>query len=141
MAAGIGEAASVIALIQITAQIATICGGYLSEVRHAKQDIERMCSKVSTLQDVTQKLLFMINDSEPNALPVSRSILQSITRCQSDLEALQKRLDSSKKQKVMTRFGFRALKWPFTRKETEETLRMLEGYSDIFNTAVQIDHV
>jgi len=40
--AGIGEAASIIGVIQVTAQVVKLCGGYLSEVNDARQDIERL---------------------------------------------------------------------------------------------------
>jgi hypothetical protein len=138
--AGLGEAASVIAVVQIAAQIATICGGYLSKVQHAKRDIEMMHSKISILHDVTEKLQILIDDTESNT-PVSRSVLQSVIKCQADLEELQKKIEPGKKQKAMTRFGLRALRWPFSGEEMGRTMSMLEGYTNTFSMALQIDHM
>jgi hypothetical protein len=39
----------------------------------------------------------------------------------------------------MTRFGFRALKWPFTSEGVEKIVARLEKYEQTFNLALQVD--
>src|SRR5271168_928938 len=125
--AGIGEAASIIAVVQITAQIGQLCGGYLSEVKDARKDIERLHSKILMLHDVLEKSVKIVEGSTAR-LPVSKSVLESLKRCEGDLENLKKKLDPGKRQKAMKRIGLRALKWPFTKNEVDKIVEMLENY-------------
>jgi Fungal N-terminal domain of STAND proteins len=139
--AGIGEAASVIAVIQITTQVVKLCGGYLSEVNDARQDIERLRSKALALQGVLERAQRIVEDSKFDRLPVLNSVLESLRQCVSDLQLLQTKLDLGKRGKIMKSFGLRALKWPFTKMEFEKTVEMLDGYTTTFNTALVVDHL
>jgi hypothetical protein len=137
--AGIGEAASIIAVIQISARIGKLCGGYLSEVRDAKKDIERLQSKVLAFHDVLQNVQQTFGGSNPARLPALSSVLKDVERCVNDLEKLQTELDPGRRQKAMKRIGLRALKWPFTRKKLDETVKMLDSYMATFSVAFLAD--
>jgi hypothetical protein len=139
--AGIGEAASIIAVIQIIAQVVKLCGGYLSEVNDARQDIEQLRSKALALRGVLEHAQRIVKDTKSGKLPVSNSVLESLKQCTSDLQLLQTKLDPGKRGTVMKRFGLRALKWPFTRMEFEKTVELLDGYTTTFNTAVLADQL
>jgi hypothetical protein len=54
--AGLGEAASVIAVIELSAKIASICVQYSREVKHAAEDIGRLQGEVKSLQYVLQNV-------------------------------------------------------------------------------------
>jgi hypothetical protein len=138
---GIGEAASIIAVVQITAQISKLCGGYLSEVKNARKDVERLQSKISSLHGVLEKIEHMLKGSKSARLAISTSVLESLKRCVTDLEELKAKLDAGKKEKPMSLFGLRSLKWPFTRKEVEKAVEMLEGYTTTFNVALVADNM
>jgi hypothetical protein len=139
--AGIGEVASIIGVIQITAQVVKLCSGYLSEVNDARQDIERLRSKALALQGVLEHAQRIVEDSKSGRLPVSNSVLESLKQCVSDLQLQQTKLDPGKRRKVMKSFGLRALKWPFTKLEFEKTVEMLDEYTTTFNTALLADQL
>jgi hypothetical protein len=139
--AGIGEVASIIGVIQITAQVVKLCSGYLSEVNDARQDIERLRSKALALQGVLEHAQRIVEDSKSGRLPVSHSVLESLKQCVSDLQLLQAKLDPGKRRKAMKSFGLRALKWPFTKLEFEKTVDMLDEYTTTFNTALLADQL
>ena len=139
--AGIGEAASIIAVVQITAQVASLCGGYLSGVHDAQKDIQRLYLRITSLQGVLEKMEQMVADSKSAKLPVSDSVYQSLMQCLTDLESLKTKLDPGERQKAMQRIGLRALKWPFTKKEVDQTMQMLEGYTMTFSVALQADQM
>jgi hypothetical protein len=139
--AGIGEAASIVAVIQITAQVVKLCGGYLSEVNDARQDIERLRSKALSLQGVLEHAQRIVEDAKSDRLPASNSVLESLKQCVLDLQLLQTKLDPGKRGKIMKSFGLRAMKWPFTKMEFEKTVEMLDGYTTTFNTALLADHL
>ena len=48
---GLSAAASVVALIQISGQIFTLCQDYFSSVKNAREDIRRLRDEVMFLQD------------------------------------------------------------------------------------------
>jgi hypothetical protein len=58
-----------------------------------------------------------------------------------DLEELKAKLDAGKRKKPMSRVGLRSLKWPFTRKEVEKAVEMVEGYTTTFNVALLADNM
>jgi hypothetical protein len=138
--AGIGEAASIIAVIQITAQIYKLCSSYISEVKNAPKDVERLQSKTSSLHSVLEKIEQMLRGSKSARLTMSTSVLEPLKRCVTDLEELKAKLDAGKRKKSMSRVGLRSLRWPFTRKEVEKAIKMLEGYTTTFNVALLADN-
>jgi hypothetical protein len=139
--AGIGEAASIVAVVQITAQISKLCGGYLSEVKSAPKEVERLQSKISSLHSVLEKIEQMLMGSKSARLTMSTSVLESLKRCVIDLEELKAKLDAGRRKKPMSRVGLRSLRWPFTRKEVEKAVEMLEGYTTTFNVALLADNM
>jgi hypothetical protein len=136
---GIGEAASIIAVVQITAEVVKLCGGYLSDVSDARQEVQQMHSRVSALHNVLEQAQRLLGDSKSNRLPMSTSILGSLNQCMSELQGLRTRLNPGKTQKGMRRLGLRALKWPFPKTEVERILKMLDGYTTTFNVALLTD--
>ena len=127
---GLAAAGSIIAVVQIAAEISKLCGGYIRDVKHARGDIQRMESKVSALCGVLERF-----EKAPHLSINDATLIQ----CSKDLRSIKKKLEPLTKHKTIKRFGMRALKWPFTSKEVDEKVRMLEGYLHIFNTALHLD--
>lgn len=50
--AGLGEAASIISVVQIADRVLCLCGTYAAAVKDAKKDIERLAGEVEALQKV-----------------------------------------------------------------------------------------
>src|SRR5437667_7137257 len=119
--AGLGEAASIIAVIQVADRVLCLCGKYASAVKDAKEDIRRLTSEIEALRKVLKSADEMGNSSAMK-LYTSESMLEvlagSIKECRSTLSDLETRLDPGKeRKKIMSRFGLRALKWPFSSKD------------------------
>ncbi|EMD67547.1 hypothetical protein COCSADRAFT_111408 [Bipolaris sorokiniana ND90Pr] len=136
-------AASVIAVIDISAKVASLCFQYSVEVKHAKGDIERLHQKVNDIYNVLEKLRQLLGKQHKSQLSTIRSLLDPLQRCSQELErlkaTLQAKLKPSQSRKAMQRFGIRALKWPLTSKEVENTVRNLETYGNTFSLALQVD--
>ncbi|KAL8708936.1 MAG: hypothetical protein Q9220_006268 [cf. Caloplaca sp. 1 TL-2023] len=126
---GVAGAGSVIALLQITEEIVKLCGGYLREVRGAAKEIERLQSKVMALGEVLQRFKHR---------PESKLEI-SIQSCREDLASLEATLKPTKRQPAKKWMDWRALKWPFNKREVKDQVRTLEGYLNIFNTALSQD--
>jgi hypothetical protein len=134
-------AASAIAVIQIAAQVGALCGEYLSDVSRARHDIERLQNKVSAIRDVLDQLRKASDGSSSKPLQLSEDTRRAIQQCQFDLNKLRDQLEPKRTRKAMSRFGLRALKWPFSSKQVDKEITTLEGYLTAFNISLQLQHM
>ncbi|KAI4094758.1 MAG: hypothetical protein LQ344_002003 [Seirophora lacunosa] len=126
-------AAGIIAVVQITEEVGKLCGNYIQGVRHAQRDIERLQSKAEALHGVLTTL---------NNKPQANIKSEAVQKCCEDLKSIRERLQPRKKKKNTTlqRIGLtRALKWPFTSKETKDHVDALSEYAALFGTTITLD--
>src|SRR5438270_13477902 len=104
--AGLGEAASIIAVIQAADRILCLCGTYASAVKDAKKDIERLVGEVEALQKVL-KSADEVAGSSPLKLYTSDSVSEVLAgsneQCRSALGKLESQLNPGKEHKIMSR--------------------------------------
>ncbi|KAF2732279.1 hypothetical protein EJ04DRAFT_470504, partial [Polyplosphaeria fusca] len=140
---GLSGAASVIAVVDISAKVVSLCYKYSVEVKHAKDDIERLRRKVNDTKNVLEKLQQLLDKQGKSHLPTINTLLDPLQRCSQELKeleaTLQAKLEPSGRRKAMQRVGLRALKWPLTSKEVEKTVYNLEKYGHTFSLALQVD--
>jgi hypothetical protein len=122
---GLGVAANVIAVVELSAKVASVCVQYSRAVKHAAKDIDRLQSELKGLQDLLQNVKQLLDGPNGARLSASPTVSKEIDACESQLRALDRRLNPSKSQKAMSRVGFRALKWPFETKEVYEIIGSL----------------
>jgi len=141
----LGAAASVIAVVELTAKVGSLCLEYSSAVRSAKSDIERLREHTESLKitvDGAQKLL-----QGPHGARLERS--QKLHKVLDDTYSqlhdvatkLEAKLHRGRKTKVMRRLGLRALKWPFESKDVDKIIANLQRDQDSFANALQIDQM
>ena len=137
---GVSATASIVALIDTSLKVVFLCAEYYSNVKNAKKDVDRFSLEVKAFINVLHNLEKLArNPVGATRLCASRSLNNDIERCLLDLERLQKKLDPGKRQKAMSRYGIRALKWPFESKELEKDIGELERYKSTFNLALNTD--
>jgi hypothetical protein len=137
----LGATSGVIAVVQLAASIAKLCGGYIADVKDARQDIERLQQKASVLCDVLQRVADANNRHEQPALRLSADMLNAVDSCSENLEKLREKLQPKTRHRTMSKFGVRALKWPLSKSTVNEEVQWMEDYLVIFNTALQLDHM
>ncbi|OCK72831.1 hypothetical protein K432DRAFT_250612, partial [Lepidopterella palustris CBS 459.81] len=139
---GLSGAASVIAVVDMSAKVASLCFQYSVEVKHAKGDIKRLHRKVNEIKNVLEKLEQLLRQDE-SRLSTTRTLLDPLQRCSQELKDLEDKLKAKLEpglgRKAMQRFGMRALKWPLTSKEVEKAVQNLEKYGNTFSLALQVD--
>ena len=136
---GLSGAANVIAVVDISAKIASLCFQYSVAVKNAKEDIERLQRKVNDIKDVLGEVQQLLDGRGKTRLSATNKLLDSLKECFLQLEELKTQLEPGKTRKAMSRFGVRALKWPFTGKEVEKIVASLERYEQTFSLALQAD--
>lgn len=136
--AGLETAASIIAIINLSAKIAVICTKYIADVKDAKEDVERLEKEIEAVRAIFTSAREPLDNSESSRLSASQNLHNTISNCLSLLEELNDRLQL-KNQKLMRRYGLRALKWPFKTQEVDKFVRILAGHKQTVLVALQID--
>jgi uncharacterized coiled-coil DUF342 family protein len=125
---GLSGAASVIAVIGISAKIVLLCFQYSKAVKDAKDDIERVQGKVSDINNILKQIKQLLDSQDKTRLSTTQGLFSSLAKCLKELESVQAELAPGKGRKTMSRIGFRALKWPFTSKQVDKIVSNLEEY-------------
>jgi ankyrin repeat domain-containing protein 50 len=143
---GLSAVASVIAVIQITQQIFTICQTYYLEVKDARKDIRLLRDEVTSLQDVLTNIKYLgdfIGSAELLNLKLLNQPNGPLYHCQVELETLFSKLEPGTKtgHGKMKHFGLRALKWPLTSNDVHKVITQTERRKTLFNLALSSDQM
>ena len=144
-------AASIIAFVQLASAVTNVTVKYYLQVKEARSDIKRLENEVNDLQSVLRKVVEVIGDDADSAsaaqkLPALSLVLSKdgpLETCQRELSNVAARLEKAeggREKDSMRKFGIRALKWPFSSKEIQDTLTVLERCKATFNLALSADH-
>ena len=136
---GLSAAANVIAVIDISTKVVTLCFQYSAAVKDAKNDIERIEKKVGDIKRVLESVKRLLDGPHKAQLFTTHGLFQSLQQCLKEMESLKEDLEPGKTRKTMGRFGLRALKWPFTSKQVERIVSSMQSYEQTFTLALQID--
>ncbi|KAH7231159.1 hypothetical protein BKA59DRAFT_408976 [Fusarium tricinctum] len=139
MAEALGVASSVIAVVDLSAKVFSLCLQYSREVKNAKDDIEKLREEVATFQATAKELQTLVEGPRGKELKASQQLTSAIKDGLSKLEELEKQLQPSTHRKVMGLFSPRAFKWPFESKEVKGTIGDLERYRGTISLALNID--
>ncbi|KAF2685436.1 hypothetical protein K458DRAFT_388312 [Lentithecium fluviatile CBS 122367] len=118
--AGLSAAASVIAVVDISAKVTSLCFQY-------------------SVANVLEKLQQLLDEQDKSQISTTRKIVDSLEGCHQQLQGLKAQLEPGRGRKAMQRVGIRALKWPFMSKQVEKMVVNLEQYEHAFSLALQVD--
>lgn len=138
----VSAAASVIAVVQISAQIFDLCLTYYSEVKDARTDIKRLRDEIMSLQSVLTQIADLADargTTELSNLDLLNQPDGPVQQCRAELMALAAKLNSGQGKDKMRQFGLRALRWPFSRKDVDKTLLAIRRQKEIFTLALTAD--
>ena len=139
----VGAAASIIAVIDMSAKVASLCFQYYSAVKDARSDVERLQGELERLITTLQGAQQLLESPDGKRLQTSQGMRDGLSDCSSQLTQLQSRLEKKlnpgSARKAMSRFGFRALKWPFESKEIDSIIKNLERHRDTLSVALAVD--
>ena len=136
---GVSAAASIIAIIEISAKVAALCFQYSVAVKNASSDVRQLQGKVEDIGKILENLKYTLEGSDESQVMVTGKLTESLKGYQQSLQELKEKLQPSKTRQAMSRFGARALKWPFKSKELEKLLTIIDRYQQTFSLSLQID--
>lgn len=135
----LGVASSVIAVVDISAKIASLCLQYARQVKHAKDSINQLCSQVTDLGNASLALQKLLNGPHGSGLSVSQQLQGAITNSLSELRQVHDKLRPKSAREAMSRLGLRSLKWPFESKSMDQIMQNLGHYMRTISLALEID--
>lgn len=136
---GVAAASAIIAIVELSAKIASICVQYSLAVKHAKPDIDRLGGEVNKVTDLLQAVERLLQRPESTQLSTSQTLQDALKNCFEQLTQLNAKLDLGKRQKIMSSFGVRALKWPFDSMGVQKIINDLERCKQTISLALQVD--
>ena len=140
---GVSAAASVIAIIQISEDVVSLCSQYLKAVKNAKSDIVRLQGELNSLKRVLEGAQKLLDGPSEARLETSRLLHDGLRGCYSQLKDLETKLKDHLKTEDkgggMRRFGLRALKWPFKSQKVDNIAQNLNKFRDILSASLNID--
>jgi hypothetical protein len=138
---GLSAAASVIAVIQISAQVFDLCRTYYLNVKDARKDIQRLRNEMNSLQDVLVNVVDLANAPESASLKILNLVNKQdgpLSQCQSELTALLEKLDPGESTSKV-KLALQSLKWPLHSKEIDQALLAIGRYKNSFVLALTTD--
>ncbi|RGP63231.1 kinesin light chain 3 [Fusarium longipes] len=135
----LGVVANIIAVVDLSTKVATLCFQYSKDVSGARADIERLRSQVEHLANVLRATQRLLEGTQGLSLPTSQGLADSFHSCMTDLKRLEKKLQPNRVRTKMRRYGLRAFKWPFNSKEVNQLLADLERHEKSILLGLQVD--
>ncbi|RYP80846.1 hypothetical protein DL770_006087 [Monosporascus sp. CRB-9-2] len=139
MAEGLGVAASVIAVVDLSAKVISLCSQYYRDVKNARNDITRLEREVSNLKHASKGVQQLLDEHKGAKLEVSQKFGDALTDGSSQLEKLEQQLSSKTIRQAMSRVGIRALKWPFESRDVDKIVQDLARCTQMISLGLQVD--
>jgi len=125
MAEALGVAASVIAVIDLSAYVASWCSEYYANVENASHDIERFRRETQRLKETLEQVQSLCDGPNSAKLHASQTLRDRVEDCGIQLAQLATKLKPQTAQIVMHRFGIGALIWSFRSHEVDTIMKKL----------------
>lgn len=139
---GLSAAASVLAVVDMSAKVASLLFQYSREVKNAKEDIARVRVQVDSLKNASESVQQHLRGPDGAKLEASQKLLAALHHSCSQLGRLEQTLSPGKGRKtMMSRFGIRALKWPFDSQDIDKTVQDLGMCTQAISLALQADQM
>ncbi|KAK9773016.1 putative NACHT domain-containing protein [Seiridium cardinale] len=140
---GLGAAASVIAVIDLSFQVVSLCSLYFTEVGKAKADIERLQTQLNRLQATLEKTQQLLEWPNGSRLQTSRRLKDGLQGSTTQLEELRNQLQEKVNPGLIGKLkkwaNVRALKWPLESKDVDGIIRNLDNFRNDMSAALAID--
>lgn len=137
----IGLVGTLIAIVQLSSKVVSICYDYRRSVKNAPREISQILDEVASIRNIVERLVEIADDNEEqsNALPSLQTMGQPdapLAKCLSELISLKSRL---KPEKGLRAKG-RALMWPLKEAEVYKSLGTITRIKGTLQLAVSADN-
>lgn len=133
---GLGIAANVFAVVDISAKVIDWCVRYAQNVSHAKEDKKRLAEEVTRLNLASVNVRELLRGPHGSRLKASHALYLATVNSQSQLRRIESQLADGSGQSKAT---FEALKWPFKSKDLQSVIQDLQRCTEAIYSALEVD--
>ncbi|KAJ3469714.1 hypothetical protein MRS44_003779 [Fusarium solani] len=133
---GLGIAANVFAVVDMSAKVIGWCAQYAQDVSHAKEDKKRLSEEVTRLNLASVNVRELLRGPHGSRLKASQALFLATVHGQSQLRHIETRLAGQRGQNTTS---FKALKWPFQSKDLQLILQDLQRCTKAIYSALEAD--
>ena len=136
--------ASIIAVLQLTGTVVSLCYDFRSRIKNAPRDLKRIISEVISLRDVLERLVRLADSAETAGSNESTQLSTLkllnkpdglLVKCQAELTALEKKLKPAIGVKAVSKL----LSWPLKERDVEKTLACIGRLKATLSLALTAD--
>ena len=148
MAEALGLVASIVAVLQITSSVISVCYDYSAVVKGTPWELSKTKAELESLRNVLQTLEPLAKQAELTSTTVDTKLqtlnllLGPLQSCFGEIEHLEKRLKSpswSDGFGPRRRAIIQALQWPLKEAETRKALENISRFKDTLVLAINVD--
>lgn len=142
----IGLIGTLIAIVQISGLLVSICYEYRSSVKNAPREVSLILDEATSVRNIIERLLGILDASDSSDLPALQSISDSggpLQKCLTEL--LNLKLDLTAYLQNAKNLKQKMIKstwtWPMKRTEVKKKLEAIEKAKAILELAISTDNV
>ncbi|VUC21069.1 unnamed protein product [Clonostachys rosea] len=135
----LGVAANVIAVVDLSVKVGSLCTQYARQVKNAAANIQRLQNEVHNLKRVTGALQDLLNGPNGDRLGTSRSLKAHLDDSRLLLKRLELDLTPRSTRKLMGKIGLQSLKWPFRSSEVDGLVKEFSRYVEAIDHTLQVE--
>ncbi|KAM0420376.1 hypothetical protein ACHAPT_011795 [Fusarium lateritium] len=136
---GVGAAANVIAVVDLSIKVISLCSQYAEDVRGAKSEIKELHNEVTTLRRVARSARRLLQRRRDADLEASRDMETALRESLKVLRELKKALRPKPARRLMRHLNLGVLKWPFKSREVRRKIRKVERCSNLLSLSLNVD--
>jgi hypothetical protein len=137
---GISAAASIIAVIQLTASVAETLKDYYEAVRDARRDIQRLYHSINSLE-VVLRAIQALDIRYEDFSKVLKDVNGPLQSTLYEMKSIQKKLGPSTVFNTTASKFFKSLTWPFQKGDVEKILVVIERNKSTLALAFSIQNM
>ena len=129
---------TLIAVLQITTAVITICYDYRSGVASASREVLQITESLNSLKEILESILRLIETTKSGELSTVELLAKdggTLQGCQAELERLRGKLEPEKGWRKLRK----SLAWPLKEGEMRRALEGLERWKSMMQLALSAD--
>ncbi|KAF2817788.1 uncharacterized protein BDZ99DRAFT_432150 [Mytilinidion resinicola] len=141
----LSAAASVLAVVETSSKVISLCRSYWKEVKDAENDIQRLLNEIETIHDLGQRIDSIQRSKDAGKFAAVIKFLsrnKTTEKCRKELEGLEivlrKGCEKPSSRWVLSKFR-KNWRWPLDKKDMEKVVGRMEKYGNVLQQALTID--
>lgn len=130
---------TIIAIATTATTILSLLSKYVQDVKNAQEDVERLLKQIEDIHSLLLDIEKIAKSPDSAKLPALEKSFTAIKKTFSDIQEFVEKLKPKTSQRLMSKVGLRALKWPFTKEQMANYIARLESEKTTLILAFQKD--